>query len=84
MTVPTRAVDVARFEPGDPPALIRAALSCSWCLQTAKHLTLSEDDIGVAALCDCDECGLQTVILLTWRQAAALAGDRPLGLPDEL
>ena len=81
MSSPARAVDVARFDPADPPELIRAAITCSWCLRTANHLTLSEDEIGVAALYECDDCGLDTVILLSWRQVAALAGDR---FPDDL
>lgn len=83
MIEPGRVVDIARFDPDDEPALVRAALCCSWCLKSARHLTLSEDDAGVAALCECDDCGLETVILLTWSQAAVLAGDRPLDLPDE-
>lgn len=80
----TRAVDVARFEPGDPPEIVRSTLTCSWCLHGAEHLTLSEDELGVAALYECSNCGLETVILLTWRQVAVLAGDDMLDAFEDL
>jgi hypothetical protein len=82
MCRPARIVDIARFAADDPPEVIRVSLSCSWCLKTATSLTLSEDERDVSALWICDDCGLETVFVLSWSQVAALAGDLTYW-PDE-
>jgi len=65
-------MDVASFLPVDPDVLVRASLSCSFCLSGEVAWSLADDGAGFVVRCLCQQCDNERTIGLTDDQALRL------------
>jgi len=70
-------IEMARFFPDDPDALVQASFACPYCLHQPTEATIDESGDGAVVDCACLPCAHDYAIALTAEQSLRLLLRQP-------